>query len=355
MTDKIPVAVLGATGAVGQKFITLLADHPWFEIASLAASERSAGKRYGEAVRWIDPYPLPPHIAEMEVRACEPGIPGAIAFSALDASVAGAIEAAFAARGAAVVTNARNYRMEQDVPLLIPEINPESLSLIPAQRQRRAWKGFIVANPNCSTVVLAMALAPLHRAFGVERVFVATLQAASGAGYPGVPSLDLLGNVIPRVEGEEEKIERETQKILNATIALSVHTNRVAVVDGHTESISVGLRSPATPEAAAHAIATFRGSPEVERLPSAPCPPILVQPAPDRPQPRLDAGLGNGMQVSVGRIRPCPVLSLRLTALGHNTIRGAAGAAVLNAELLVARKQVPGGPESGYLVFSEYP
>jgi aspartate-semialdehyde dehydrogenase len=344
MTEKIPVAVLGATGAVGQKFITLLADHPWFEIAALAASERSAGKRYGEAVRWIDATPLPPHIASMEVLPCEPGIPGSVAFSALDAAVAGEIEAAFAKAGAAVVTNTRTYRMETDVPLLIPEINAESLSLLGGQRERRGWKGYIVANPNCSTIVLALALAPLHRAFGVERVFVATMQAASGAGYPGVPSLDLLGNVIPRVEGEEEKIERETQKILDAKIALSVHTNRVAVVDGHTESISVGLRSPATPAAAAQAFTQFRGPAELERLPTAPCPPIVVQQAPDRPQPRLDAGLGGGMQISVGRIRPCPILTLRFTALGHNTIRGAAGAAVLNAELLVSRNLLPTKP-----------
>jgi aspartate-semialdehyde dehydrogenase len=340
VTPKIPVAVLGATGTVGQKFITLLADHPVFELAALAASERSAGKAYGEAVRWLDPRPLPRHVAEMPVLPCEPGIPGAIAFGAMDASVAGPIEAAFAAAGCAVVTNTRNYRMEPDVPLLIPEVNPHALALIATQRTQRGWKGFIVTNPNCSTVVLALALAPLHRAFGVERVFVATLQAASGAGYPGVPSLDLLGNVIPRVDGEEEKMQRETQKILEASILMSAHTNRVAVVDGHTESISVGLRTKATPEQAAAVISAFRGPAEVERLPSAPCPPIVVHQAPDRPQPRLDAGLGNGMQISVGRIRPCPILDLRFTALGHNTIRGAAGAAVLNAELLVARDLV---------------
>ena len=342
MNEKIPVAILGATGAVGQKFVTLLADHPWFEIAALAASERSAGKKYGEAVRWIDAKPLPPHIAAMEVLEAVPGIRGAIAFSGMDASVAGPIEAGFAKAGAVVVTNTRNYRMEQDVPLLIPEINSDSLSLLPKQRADRGWKGYIVANPNCSTIVLVMALAPLHKAFGVEKVFVATMQAASGAGYPGVPSLDLLGNVIPKVEGEEEKMERETRKILGAPIIMSAHTNRVAVVDGHTESVSVGLKIAATPEAATQVIQNFRAPPEVERLPTAPCPPILVHTTGDRPQPRLDAGLGNGMQVSVGRIRPCPILHLRFTALGHNTIRGAAGAAVLNAELLVARGQVPG-------------
>ena len=341
MNEKIPVAILGATGAVGQKFVTLLADHPWFEIAALAASERSAGKRYGEAVHWIDARPLPPHIAAMKVVEAAPGIPGTIAFSGMDASVAGPIEAAFAKAGIAVVTNTRNYRMETDVPLLIPEVNSDSLSLLPQQQKARGWKGYIVANPNCSTIVLALALAPLHKAFGVERVFVSTMQATSGAGYPGVPSLDILGNVIPRVDGEEEKMERETQKILGATIAMSAHTNRVAVVDGHTESISVGLRTPATPEVAAQTISSFRGPADLEQLPTAPCPPIVIQSAPDRPQPRLDAGLGNGMQVSVGRIRPCPILHLRFTALGHNTIRGAAGAAVLNAELLVARNLLP--------------
>lgn len=341
MNEKIPVAILGATGAVGQKFVTLLADHPWFEIAALAASERSAGKKYGEAVRWIDAKPLPPHIAAMEVVEAAAGIPGIIAFSSMDAAVAGPIEAAFAKAGVAVVTNTRNYRMEQDVPLLIPEVNPDSLSLLKEQQANRGWKGYIVANPNCSTIVLTMALAPLHKAFGVEKVFVSTMQAASGAGYPGVPSMDLLGNVIPRVDGEEEKMERETRKILGTNLLMSAHTNRVAVVDGHTESVSVGLKTPITPEQATQAIASFRAPPDVERLPTSPCPPIVIQQAPDRPQPRLDAGLGNGMQVSVGRIRACPILHVRFTALGHNTIRGAAGAAVLNAELLVARNLLP--------------
>ncbi|MSR06073.1 MAG: aspartate-semialdehyde dehydrogenase [Gemmatimonadetes bacterium] len=341
MTQKTPVAILGATGAVGQKFVTLLADHPWFEIAALAASERSAGKKYGDAVRWLDPTPLPRHIADMPVLACEPGIPGAIAFSGMDASVAGPIEQAFAAAGRAVVTNTRNHRMDADVPLLIPEINPESLSLLTLQRSQRQWKGFIVANPNCSTIVLAMALAPLHRAFGVEKVFVATMQATSGAGYPGVPSLDILGNVIPGVPGEEEKMESETRKILGANILISAHTNRVAVVDGHTESISVGLRKKATPEQAAEALAAFRAPADVEALPTSPRPPIVVHAQADRPQPRLDVGLGHGMQTSVGRVRACPILDIRLTALGHNTIRGAAGAAVLNAELLVSKGLVP--------------
>ena len=341
MTQKTPVAILGATGAVGQKFVALLADHPWFEIAALAASGRSAGKKYGDVVRWLEPAPLPRHIADLNVLPCDPDIPGTIAFSALDAGVAGEIEESFAAAGRAVVTNARNHRLDPDVPLLIPEINADSLALVATQRIQRGSKGFIVANPNCSAVVLAMSLAPLHRAFGVERVFVATMQAVSGAGYPGVPSLDIVGNVIPGIEGEEEKIERETQKILGASFAISVHTNRVPVVDGHTESISVGCKTRVTPEQAAQALSAFRAPPDVERLPMSPCPPIVLHQAADRPQPRLDAGLGRGMQVSVGRIRPCPVLHLRFTALGHNPIRGAAGAAVLNAELLVARGLVP--------------
>ena len=337
MSRKTPVAVLGATGAVGQKFVTLLADHPWFELVAVAASERSAGKKYGDAVHWLDAQPLPRHIAEMPVLPCDPEIPGAIAFSGMDAAVAGPIEQAFAKAGRAVLTNTRTHRMDADVPLLIPEINSDSLALIAGQKKQRGWRGFIVANPNCSTIVLAMALAPLHRAFGVEKVFVATMQATSGAGYPGVPSLDILGNVIPRVDGEEEKIESETRKILAAEFPISVHTNRVAVVDGHTESISVGLAQRVTPAQAAEVIAAFRAPPDIERLPMSPCPPIVVHQAPDRPQPRLDVGLGRGMQVSVGRIRACPILDLRFTALGHNTIRGAAGASVLNAELLVAR------------------
>ncbi len=341
-SERIPVAVLGATGTVGQKFVRLLSDHPWFEIASVAASERSAGKRYRDAARWLEPTALPSHLGNLEVARCEPGIPGAIAFSGLDAGVAESIEGAFAAAGYMVVSNARSYRMEADIPLVIPEVNSETLALLPEQRRDRGWTGGIVTNPNCSTVVLAMALAPLHRAFGVERVFVSTMQAASGAGYPGVPALDLLGNVIPGVAGEEEKMERETRKIFGADIDLSVHTNRVSVVDGHTESVSVGLRERVPPAAAADAFRRFRGPPEVEGLPSAPCPPIVVTEVPDRPQPRLDAWLGGGMRVTIGRVRPCPILDLRFTALAHNAVRGGAGAAILNAELLVSRKLVAG-------------
>jgi aspartate-semialdehyde dehydrogenase len=272
-------------------------------------------------------------------------LPGAVAFSALDADVAGPIEQAFARAGAYVVTNTRTHRMEPDVPLLIPEANADHLVLIDRQREARGGSGAILANPNCSTAALALALAPLHRAFAVERVFVSTMQAVSGAGYPGVPSLDALGNVIPYIGGEEEKIERESRKILGtlvpagvepAEFAVSAHTNRVAVIDGHLETVSVGFRRRVTPEEAVAALAEFRGSPCVAGLPSSPNPPVEVDTRTDRPQPRLDLERGRGMAITVGRIRPCPILDLRMVVLGHNTIRGAAGQAVQIAELLVA-------------------
>jgi aspartate-semialdehyde dehydrogenase len=268
-----------------------------------------------------------------------------VAFSALDADVAGPIEQGFARAGAYVVTNTRTHRMEPDVPLLIPEANADHLVLVDRQRESRGWRGAILANPNCSTAALALALAPLHRAFGIERLFVSTMQAVSGAGYPGVPSLDALGNVIPYVGGEEEKIEGESRKILGALgpagvepadFAVSAHTNRVAVIDGHLEAVSVGFRRRVTPEEATAVLREFRGSPCVAGLPSSPNPPVEVDVRADRPQPRLDLDRGRGMAVTVGRIRPCPVLDLRLVVLGHNTVRGAAGQAVQIAELLVA-------------------
>ena len=345
MTAKVPVCILGATGTVGQKFVRLLADHPWFEIAAVAASSASAGKRYGEVVRWREQSELPPAIGSLTVAESAPPLPGAVAFSALDADVAGPIEQAFARAGAYVVTNTRTHRMEQDVPLLIPEANADHLVLVDRQREARGWRGAILANPNCSTAALALALAPLHRAFGIERLFVSTMQAVSGAGYPGVASLDALANVIPYIGGEEEKIERESRKILGALgpagvepadFAVSAHTNRVAVVDGHLEAISVGFRRRVTPEEATAALREFRGSPCVAGLPSSPNPPVEVDLRADRPQPRLDLDRGRGMAVTVGRIRPCPVLDLRLVVLGHNTVRGAAGQAVQIAELLVA-------------------
>jgi aspartate-semialdehyde dehydrogenase len=350
MSRKVPVAVLGATGTVGQKFVRLLSDHPWFELTALAASSASAGKAYDEAARWREPVALPSGIGSMMVRECVPPLPARIVFSALDADVAGPIEQAFARTGAVVVTNARNHRLDPDVPLLIPEINADHLGLMECQREIRGWKGAIVANPNCSTAALALALAPLHRAFGIERLFVSTMQAVSGAGYPGVASLDIVGNVIPYVSGEEEKIERESRKILGrmasgavqpADFLVSAHTNRVAVVDGHTAAVSVGLKRRIDPAEALQALRDFRGPDRVRQLPSSPDPPIEVDARVDRPQPRLDLDRGGGMAVTVGRVRPCPVLDLRMVVLGHNTVRGAAGQGLQIAELLVADEMHP--------------
>jgi aspartate-semialdehyde dehydrogenase len=348
MAERIPVSILGATGTVGQKFVRLLADHPWFEVAAVAASAASAGKPYEEVARWRETVPLPRAIAGLMVRDCAPPLPGRIVFSALDAEVAGPIEQAFARAGAIVVTNTRTHRMDPDVPLLIPEVNADHMALIDCQRESRGWKGGILANPNCSTAALALALAPLHRAFGIERLFVSTMQAVSGAGYPGVPSLDIVGNVIPHIGGEEEKIERESRKILgtltNGTVkpaefAISVHTNRVAVVDGHMATVSVGFRRRVRAEEAADALRDFRGSAQVASLPSSPTPPIELDARVDRPQPRLDVDRGNGMAVTVGRLRACPVLDLRMVVLGHNTVRGAAGQGVQIAELLVTTER----------------
>jgi aspartate-semialdehyde dehydrogenase len=354
MTEKIPVAVLGATGTVGQKFVRLLAEHPWFDLVALAASAASAGRLYGEVVRWRESTSLPARFGGMKIRECTPPLPGSIVFSALDADIAGPIEQAFAAGGAIVVTNTRTHRMDSDVPLLIPEVNADHLRLMDCQRDSRGWTGAILANPNCSTAAIALALAPLHRAFGIERLFVSTLQAVSGAGYPGVPSLDIIGNVIPYIGGEEEKIEGESRKILGrlesgavepGDFSVSVHSNRVAVVDGHMATISVGFRNRVRPEIAAQALRDFRSSPIVAQLPSSPNPPIELDDRIDRPQPRLDLGRGDGMAVTVGRLRPCPVLDLRMVVLGHNTVRGAAGQAIQIAELLVADHRV--GPGVG--------
>jgi aspartate-semialdehyde dehydrogenase len=356
MSEKIPVAILGATGTVGQKFVRLLAEHPWFEIAAVAASSSSAGRRYGEAVRWREPVSLPGRLAEMIVRECTAPLPGHIVFSALDAEVAGPIEQAFARAGAYVITNTRTHRMEPDVPLLIPEANADHLILIDRQQEERGWTGAILANPNCSTAALALTLAPLHRAFEVERLFVSTMQAVSGAGYPGVASLDIMGNVIPHIAGEEEKIERESRKVLGtlaggsvrpAGFAISAHTNRVPVVDGHMLTISVGFSRRVQPDEAVAALRQFRAPPCVADLPSSPSLPVEVDDRADRPQPRLDLDRGGGMAVTVGRVRPCPVLDLRLVILGHNTIRGAAGQAVQIAELLVGEGRLQRGADRG--------
>jgi aspartate-semialdehyde dehydrogenase len=345
MGKRIEVGVLGATGMVGQQFINQLAGHPWFELTWLAASERSEGKRYSDAASWRLETLIPDGVAERTVEACAPGKGPRLVFSALDASVAGELEQAFADAGHVVLSNARNHRMNPVVPLLVPEVNADHLGLLRVQARQRGGKGAIVTNPNCSTIVLSMALAPL-RAFGLRACLVSTMQAVSGAGYPGVPSLDILGNVIPFISGEEEKMETETRKILGTLagaevephpVRVSAHTNRVPVVDGHTETVSVALEQKPSLEALRAAIDGFAGEPQRLGLPSAPERPLLYLDQPNRPQPRFDAGRGRGMTVSVGRLRPCGVLDWKFVALGHNTVRGAAGASVLNAELMQAQ------------------
>jgi aspartate-semialdehyde dehydrogenase len=341
---RMDVGVLGATGMVGQQFICQLAAHPWFRPAWLAASERSEGRTYRDAASWRLPEDPPTEIADMTVNACVPGKGPRLIFSALDANAAKDIEPAFARAGHIVITNARSFRMDPSVPLLIPEINGEHLALMPAQRNAHGWPGAIVTNPNCSTVALAMVLAPLRR-FGLRAVNVVTLQAVSGAGYPGVPSMDIIGNVVPFIGGEEEKIESETQKILGSfdegtvtphPVVVSAHTTRVPIVDGHTLMASIKLDDAPSVDDVREALRSWRGRPQELGLPSAPPAPVVCLNQPDRPQPRRDALRDGGMTVSVGRIRPCPILGLKLAALGHNTIRGAAGAAVLNAELMLA-------------------
>ena len=340
--DAIEVGVLGATGMVGQRFVSLLSQHPWFRCTWLGASERSEGKAYKSVAPWKLNTPIPGGSAERIVEACVPGKGPKVVFSGLDASVAGEIEGAFAAAGHIVITNARNFRMDPLVPLLIPEINADHLKLIGEQRRSKGWKGAIVTNPNCSTIVLALALAPL-RQFNIRAVVVSTMQAVSGAGYPGVPSLDILGNVVPFISGEEEKMQSETLKILGSDggrapypAVVSAHTNRVAVIDGHTITVSVGFERKPAIEAIKEAMRSFAGKPQQLWLPSAPQPPLVVTEEPNRPQPRLDADLGGGMAITIGRVRECPVMHAKFVALGHNTIRGAAGAAILNAELMHA-------------------
>jgi aspartate-semialdehyde dehydrogenase len=340
--SEIEVGVLGATGVVGQQFVSRLARHPWFRLTWLAASERSEGKTYKSVAPWRLATPMPAESADRVVDGCVPGRGPNVVFSGLDASVAGEIEGAFAAAGHIVVSNARNFRMDPLVPLLIPEVNPDHLSLLPEQRKAKAWSGAIVTNPNCSTIVLAMALAPL-RQFGIRSVIVSTMQAVSGAGYPGVPSLDILGNVVPFIGGEEEKMETETLKILGSDggrspygAAVSAHTNRVPVIDGHTMTVSVAFQNQPSIADITNAIRTFKGRPQELNLPTAPQPALIVMDEPNRPQPRLDADLGGGMAVTVGRIRPCSVMHAKFVTLGHNTVRGAAGAAILNAELMKA-------------------
>lgn len=341
--EKIPVGVLGGTGMVGQQFVNFLRNHPWFEVTWLGASDRSAGKPYAEATNWRLDGTMPEAVAGLTVQESKPGN-GApkLMFSAMDASVATEIERAFAEAGHTIVSNSRNHRMEADVPLLVPEVNWQHLGILERQRRERGWKGQIVTNPNCSTVVLTMALAPLAQ-FGIERVVVTTMQAISGAGYPGVPSMDIMANVIPFIGGEEPKMESETQKILGSfsedaltplTAKVSASCNRVPVVDGHTMAVSVELREKPTEAQVCEAIESFTSEPQRRKLPSAPERPVVYLREDNRPQPRRDVERDNGMAVFVGRLRPCPVFDWKLIACGHNTVRGAAGAAVLNAELM---------------------
>jgi aspartate-semialdehyde dehydrogenase len=339
--ERIDVGILGATGMVGQHFAALLAEHPWFRVTWLAASERSAGKRYGD-LPWRLSTELPEDTAKLSVEPLKAGAGPRVVFSALDSSVAGDAETEFAAAGHIVVSNARNHRMDPLVPLLIPEVNPEHLGLVPLQKKARGWRGAIVTDPNCSTIVLAIALAAL-REFKPKRVLVTTLQALSGAGYPGVASLDATANVVPHIEGEEEKMESETKKILGRfaagaiephSVTISATTTRVPVVHGHTESISVEFEERVSREEILAALRKFTGEPQALGLPSAPVAPIIYMDQPNRPQPRLDADRDGGMSVYVGRLRPCAVLGYKFVAMGHNVIRGAAGAAILNAELM---------------------
>jgi aspartate-semialdehyde dehydrogenase len=343
MEVRIEVGILGATGTVGQRFVQLLEEHPWFRVTWLGASDRSAGKPYREATAWQLEGAPPASVAERVVEECTPGRAPRLVFSSMSGALAGDIERDFAAAGHVVVSNSSHFRMAPDVPLLVPEINPDHLGLLAVQRKSRAWSGAVVTNPNCAAVVLVMPLAAL-RPFGIEQVIVNTFQAVSGAGYPGVPSLDILGNVIPYIGGDEEKkVESEPQKILGRLAGeaveplpfrISAHCNRVPAIDGHLVTASVSLRDKPSSEEILAAFEAFRGLPQERALPSAPRRPIHYLEAPDRPQTRKDAGLERGMATAVGRLRPCPVHDWRFVALSHNVLRGAAGAAVLNAELL---------------------
>lgn len=355
--SRIPVALLGATGSVGQRFVQRLAGHPWFRLAAVTGSQRSIGRPYGEAVSWFQSTPLPAEAAQLEVQETAPGLGCSLVFSALGGRIAGDLESRMADAGHLLVTNASSHRMDPHVPLVVPEVNPDHLALARTQ-SRGSHGGAILANPNCSTIGLALVLKPLHDAFGIREVMVTTLQAASGAGLPGVPSLHLIDNVVPYIGGEEAKLETEPCKILGtlqgdriepAPIAVSAQCTRVSVVDGHTECLSVRLVEPASAEQVSEALAEFRAEPQRLELPSAPTRPVHVTDDPSRPQPRLDRDLEGGMGVTVGRIRPCPLLDWKMVALSHNTVRGAAGGALLLAELAVASglfDQLPGTPET---------
>ncbi len=343
---KLRVAVLGATGTVGQRFLQLLAGHPWFEVGALVGSERSAGRTYGEVVRWVLDTPMPEALRTMSVLPDDAELDTPLVFSALPSKTAGAIEQRLAAAGHIVCSNASDHRTEPDVPLLIPEVNPDHLELIAVQRARRGWSGAIVTNPNCTATGPTMLMRPLHDAFGITRVLLVSMQALSGAGYPGVPSYDIIDNVVPYIGGEEPKVESEPQKMLGvlrdgavepATLVISAHCNRVPVLEGHLECLSLAFERRPDPDELVAALRGFRSLPQELNLPSAPAQPIIVRDEPDRPQPRRDRDAGRGMSTVVGRIRSCNLLDYKLVCLSHNTIRGAAGGSLLNAELMYAQ------------------
>lgn len=344
--QKIPVAILGATGSVGQRLVQLLANHPWFEIAALAASERSYGKLYSDAVNWLLPEPIPPKIAQMKVGLCYPDLPCSVVFSGLDSSVAGDVETAFAKAGYIVISNAKNHRMDPSVPLLIPEVNADHLQLV---KKQGFGKGMIVTDPNCSVMGLVLALKPIVDAFGIEAVHVVTMQALSGAGYPGVASMDIFDNVIPFIQGEEEKIETEPLKILGrlgengvipADMSISAHCNRVAVSDGHLACVSIKLKAKASRSDLIAAWESFEGIPQKNKLPMAPERPLYYLDHQAHPQPKLHRHMDKGMSVAIGRLRSCPLFDYKFAILSHNTVRGAAGAAILNAELMVNQQLI---------------
>jgi aspartate-semialdehyde dehydrogenase len=341
---KIKVGILGATGMVGQRFIQLLENHPWFEISALAASERSAGKTYEETMvgRWKLETPIPQSVAVMDVTECIPDLDCRVVFSALDSGVAGPVEENFAGAGYVVSSNSKNHRMDEDVPLLIPEINGDHMKIISAQKKRTGSNGFIVTNPNCSTIGLVLGIAPLHKKYGVTKIMVTTMQALSGAGYPGVPSMDILDNVVPYIGGEEEKVETEPQKILGviennkfvfADMKISASCNRVHVKDGHLETVSIEMKEKPSLEELIETLKTYNPLKGLD-LPFAPPHPIVIRGENDRPQPRFDRDEGKGMACVVGRIRKCSILDYKFLVLSHNTVRGAAGAAILNAEYM---------------------
>jgi aspartate-semialdehyde dehydrogenase len=347
--NKIPVGILGATGTVGQRFVQLLASHPWFEVSALAASDRSAGQRYADVCRWLLPTPIPDAVRELIVQPIGSELDCRLIFSALPSKVAGPVEEEYAQAGRAVCSNAAAHRLDADVPLLIPEVNADHAALIHGQRERRGGNGFIVTSANCSTTQLALALKPLKDAFGLRKLSVVTMQAISGAGYPGLPSLDIVGNVVPLIGGEEDKMEREPLKLLgalrgtrviDASFAISAQCNRVPVRDGHTECVSIEFEHGPEIDDVVAALEGFQAPAEIANLPSSPAHPIHVLREPDRPQPIRDVDAENGMAVSVGRVRPCPVHDVKFVVLGHNTLRGAAGGSIHTAELLVAQEWI---------------